>query len=194
MKLVEDVVPESYHKEISSVLTSVNFPWYFIPKSVPETENTDFVVDENTKDSGLFTHAFMNNGVITSNYFPLVRPILYFLEYKTDFKYQYIDRIKANFMVKDSEFPENFYNAAHSDVVTVDDEYKTFLYYVNDSDGDTVLFNEVMLPFLRPNSLTVNKRQTPKQNCGVIFSSNQMHASTPPRVADYRININFILK
>jgi hypothetical protein len=65
------------------------------------------------------------------------------------------------------------------------------VYYCNDSDGDTFLFEEFHYPII-PDSLTVHKLVSPKQNRAVIFESNRWHSSSNPRISPNRFVINFV--
>ena len=62
---------------------------------------------------------------------------------------------------------------------------KTLLYYVNDSDGDTLFFD---------NDLNITKRVTPKKNRAILFDSNMLHAGANPIKNETRIVINIIFK
>ena len=56
------------------------------------------------------------------------------------------------------------------------DEHTVVLYYVNDSDGDTIIYNE------REESSTYTEKQrvTPKQGRVVIFDGRQYHTAQQP--------------
>jgi len=66
------------------------------------------------------------------------------------------------------------------------------VYYCNDSDGDTFLFNEFFEQGTLPSRLTLAQRVTPRKNRAVIFESNRYHASSNPRKSSERIIINFV--
>ena len=71
----------------------------------------------------------------------------------------------------------------------VDDEgLITGLYYVNDSDGDTFLFNE-MNP--HRGALTVARRITPKRGTLVLFDATRYHAGNNPIDHPTRLTLNF---
>ena len=58
----------------------------------------------------------------------------------------------------------------------------TALYYVNDSDGDTVFFDD---------TYNIVQRIKPEKGKGVIFDNLIYHASTCPQVHNTRMVINF---
>ena len=72
------------------------------------------------------------------------------------------------------------------------------LYYVNDSDGDTVIFKRMtdsrfenqLNPDLDPNELEVLTTVSPKKGRCVLFDGRHYHASTRP-TQDIRTVINF---
>jgi hypothetical protein len=74
----------------------------------------------------------------------------------------------------------------------VDDNTYTLIYYVNDSDGETVLFNESHSH--DPIELTINHRQTPKEGCALLFKSNTYSANTSPTTTKAAIAINIIFE
>ena len=63
----------------------------------------------------------------------------------------------------------------------------TALYYVNESDGDTFVFNEQGLDI--PKRVTVKQRVEPKQNRLLLFDGAYYHASSCPKHHDYRLVI-----
>jgi hypothetical protein len=96
-------------------------------------------------------------------------------------------RAKANLMLRHSNYPKDFYTIPHIDHFG---EIETFLYYVNDSDGDTVVFNEKNTE----STLTVNNRITPVRGKSVLFDSSYFHSSTPPTEHNERVVLNFVFK
>jgi hypothetical protein len=64
------------------------------------------------------------------------------------------------------------------------------IYYVNDSDGDTFIFNETG-DQINISSLTIQHRVTPRQGRIVIFDGKYLHAGMHPTLSDFRSVINF---
>lgn len=75
------------------------------------------------------------------------------------------------------------------------------IYYVNDSDGDTYIFNEINdnydsgiedVKLIEKNKFTIKKRITPKKGKVLLFEGKYYHTSSWPKKNKYRtvININ----
>lgn len=99
-------------------------------------------------------------------------------------------RCKVNILWQKETFPENHYNVVHQDS---DENCVSMVYYVNDSDGDTWLFNQFYEEGVLP-KLSVAKRITPKKNRLVVFNGRRYHASSNPRNTRERIVINFVFE
>ena len=193
MIIIEDIVPKHFQQEIQNNLLGDNFPWYYNIDTAELNNKYACCIDKNTRDVKQFVHSFRNSNGSTSDYYSMVTPFLVILEniFERNFADRVI-RIKTNLIPKHSDFPENFYNAPHSDwgSVNPDEKSETLLYYVNDSDGDTFIFNE------KPpaENLTIKHRVSPKKGRAILFDSNYLHAGQPPRMADERCVINFVFR
>jgi len=68
----------------------------------------------------------------------------------------------------------------------------TAIYYANDSDGDTFIFNESYLEKIEDISkLTIKKRVSPKKGRVVLFPANTLHAGSFPTEHEDRMVINY---
>ena len=177
---------------------ALNLPWYYNQATNDFTgmSNEENMVHNNIKESPYFVNLLgcEKHGNSHEDIRPFV-PILQQLEKTT--KRNFIDRIirvKANFYVKDPNYPENHYHSPHIDMwddkKDKADAGEIFLYYVNDSDGDTFFFNE---PF-KSKEYSIKKRATPKAGTGILFENSLVHASSSPRISEYRVNINFVFR
>lgn len=189
MKIINDIVPVGYQKHILEIMTNSHFPWFY-NQGTSEQNTEGVITNEYTQDVKQFTHRFCTFND-TTPWFHIVTPIIVALEEKTGIRYLHrIMRIKANMIMQHQSYPLNFYNLPHTDVVPGDVESETLLYYVNNSDGDTIIFNE------RDGlvSLTEKYRVTPQMGKAILFDSHIMHASSPPIVNKERVVINFVFK
>ena len=91
------------------------------------------------------------------------------------------------------------YPVVHSPPVDWDDSHMTALYYVNDSDGDTVFYKEKRDETLSVSSYNWSKDQKfnvdqtikPVADRIVMFDGLTYHSSTTPCHTDYRLIINY---
>lgn len=71
--------------------------------------------------------------------------------------------------------------------------HKTLVYYINDSDGDTFLFDKLWNKDDKHYDLKTALRVTPKMGSAVCFDGHRFHAPSNPifRPRRYVLNINF---
>ena len=72
--------------------------------------------------------------------------------------------------------------------IDVSYEHMVVLYYVNDSDGDTYIFDKVLGD--RTGELNVIQKVTPKKGRVLVFNGNQYHSSSGP-TENVRCVINY---
>lgn len=194
MKTFDKLVPREYNNYIESVFMSENFPWFLTTKTVTYMDKS-CVFNNNVYDIPQFVHLFYRNDSINSEYYKLVTPFISELEKQTGKTYlDRLIRIKANLMYKRQDYPIDSYCSPHcdcSDNVGRPVETESLIYYVNDTDGDTLIFNEVF-DGNHINQLTIAERITPNRGHSVLFNSTALHTGTPPRSHDFRIVINFV--
>jgi len=107
------------------------------------------------------------------------------------FKYE-LQRVKWNFNPKLSKSYKDKFMNPHCDI---NKGGWTAIYYVNNSDGDTIIFNEKPTdPFLNDEELSIKKRIKNKKGRFVMFNQDYLHAGMPPINSDYRVVINFNFK
>ena len=202
MKIIENFLPKTYVEDLNFNMLGNQFPWYYA-KETSTYNSTDnlglhFVETKTTQDAPQFVHGLYANQTILSNNFSLVLPILHHVNDILEKNYlNKLWRCKANLLLRDSSYPKNNYHVAHTDgpgtKQEIDQSWISVLYYVNDSDGDTFIFNE-NLQKPKPKQLTIFKRIKPKKGTAIIFNANQFHASSSPKECNQRCVINFVLK
>jgi hypothetical protein len=192
---INNLTSKRHEDEIEKLLSSETFPWYYssVTSAVP---NFDYSKYPNVKENGMLSHLFRNENTVVSNYYFIISPLIVLLEKKFDLELENkILRVKANLLLKDESFPKNFCNMPHQDIY-VDEgvekpNIRSLIYYINDSDGDTVFFNEREM---LSKTLSINRKETPRKGNSVFFDSLHLHASTPPRKTNTRLIINFLFK
>jgi hypothetical protein len=184
-KLLKDLVPKSYSDMLLQEF--LNFSnWSFTSSASNVGENYD-KTDTNILDSTQFVHGIFNHK-IDSPLYHTVLPVIWFLEKETGIKIKRLLRIKVNCLTRDGF--ELKYNPPHVDVV--EPGCLSLIYYINDSDGDTVLFDKTIDQGF--DDLKIIERITPQQGSAFLIPSNQLHASSCPIKNNRRLVINFILE
>jgi hypothetical protein len=195
--VLDDVIPESFQDEVhTAIKTQVTWQYEQATSMGSKDSNNfiqgyDVIEDSNTIDGPQFTHYALLNGQ-PSPALQLIRPILYFVEKKLDWIVTDIGRIKINSMTRNGpNFTKDNYNIPHVDMPGPG--LLSMVYYVNNSDGDTFLFNEFQNSN-KVSSVSLKQRVTPKKGRAVIFDSNRFHASSNPINNSTRFVINFTFK
>jgi hypothetical protein len=196
--VLENFLPKLYANDLEAILCGEQFSWFYLPgtdsvyftDSITAIKNTK---NTNTKDSFQFCHSMFHHGKPVSKYYDLIYPIVYHISEIANKDYtNKVMRIKANLLTKINSVEDDSHHYAHVDQMNTHNQlYSSFLYYVNDSDGDTFFFEELWSN-PQPSELTLQKKVSPKKNSGVLFNSSQYHASSSPVKNKIRCVISFI--
>lgn len=187
--ILEDFLPESYQNFIEQQLEDMD-GWKYYSSASGVEKNFD-TSDTNIIDSPQFTHSIFaaDRGGPASHLFDDIKVMFWFLELKYGYVISEIFRIKANMLLPLGE--KNNYNPPHVDW-DQDDSYLSMVYYTEDSDGDTVLFDKFYEEGYE--NLKEIYRNKPKKGTAILFNSNRFHCSSNPTDSEHRRIINFIFK
>lgn len=185
---IDDVIPKLYQDQIEN--TANGLPWYFHPESArPDLNFT-------SSYSGFFHLAYdgASASPVVSAINAILVPVLFIFCERVGVPFQALARVRLGLFTKSSlDVPH------HNPHVDFYEPHKVALYYVNDSDGDTVIFkersSEVSLPqsaaLANGNKFTEARRIAPKRGRMVFFDGQQYHASMHPRAHPSRIVVTF---
>jgi len=170
----DGLITEKKLNDINKILLNKNFPWYYNH----QTSENDYNF-KNTFEHFQFAHWFVFNSEISSTYINDFKNVLD----NVPINYDLIVRAKANFL---PQVQNNSFNNPHKDIVRKDRQHKIGIIYLNDADGDTVIFNQ---------DKEIIKRVTPKAGRVLIMSGDLIHTSSHPNKTKHRIvlNINFLV-
>ena len=177
--VIENIVPLEIQNSIEKKFLGPNFPLFLNNRSVNLDEKTAFS-DPFTKDGYRLNHSFVHEG-------KLIEPIALALVQKIGLEPK-IASCKLNLTFPNPEFEKLDHFPAHFDTT---DRAVVAIYYVNDSDGDTLFFNEKNSDGI----FMVSSEYTPKKGTLVYFNESVLHANRPPNKSKARciINFNFLL-
>jgi hypothetical protein len=188
-----NIIPPRFADEIEQAMTSIEFPWYF-RENVSSQPGDPAVLtnDPNIKIRDAFIHLFYDTKWnIESQFAPLIKPLLYFIEKETGLRVVNVMRMRAVLTYRDPNWNEEHYLTPHVDDIDPSHTH-TFVYYVNDCDGDTFFYDELYTEWNNYNKRTLIKRFTPKKGTGVLFNGHRYHGNGVGRLHN-RIVINMNL-
>jgi len=184
----ENFVPQKVHDDIEKAM--LKMPWYF-----NTIENDIYSITTQTPTYFVNLIGCEQHGTTASDAKPFI-PLLKRLEEVTG--RSYIDRIvrmKANLYTRRPDFAEGHHHLPHLDIfdneTKLGDPGEILLYYANDSDGDTAFFEEKRIDTKNP---TLTGKLPHKKGMAILFDNTILHASASPRIAEYRMNVNFVFR
>ena len=182
-----DFLSQKYVNELETTLVDSRFPWYYHNYTSPLIQR-EVNFPETILDTSQFTHVFFQEKKATSSCYDLISDIIHEVEKTLDKKYLHrLYRAKANLIYKHPNYPEGYFNMPHVDMSF--EKIESFLYYVNDSDGDTIIFDKTEQD---TGVMMIKNRIKPQKGSGILFDSSFYHSSTPPKQSETRIVINFL--
>jgi hypothetical protein len=194
----DELIPKILQESIlTTVDGSESFPWYLLRKVGHTWAKGLIYKDPNVIDGGGFYHSVVDDKKIISKYYDYFKQILFFFTDKTGIEVDEIIRIRLRYTGQQHDHDENTYGPIHVDFTKYSEPYFTLLYYVEDSDGDTILFDKIFDPSTESyepeniSGLNIIYRQKPVQGKGLFFNGHRYHSGNYPIECQTRIVINF---
>jgi hypothetical protein len=177
--IFDNIIPKRQSEYILDSIFTDSFPWYFMPKIVDPNGESNY------QNVSGFNHFLLEDNKKVSQYFDMFYPIVMNVLDKQEVTCNQIVRMRLNLH---SCHPDSRmeYHLPHIDSFF---PHMNMICYLNDSDGDTFIFNEVNENFntqydseiVSNNKFTIKKRITPKMGRCVVFDGRYYHSSSYPK-------------
>ncbi len=182
--IIDDVINKIYQHTLEDVLLEEMGASWFLLDDIAYPSSAI----KNCRP-GIVHPMFEQNKGIMRPLYNLALPMVFESVSRINFKFSNVLRGRAFI-----QFPSNDNHANHPHIDT-NDQHLVCLYYVNDSDGDTIIYNETAddvqnLPGLDISMLTVRQTVAPKKGRVVLFNGRRYHSSSTP-IKNKRCVINF---
>ena len=184
MKVFDDIITKTEQEDLKNTLYGPKFNWFYI--------NDVTKIDNEKQQRPCLTHLFMDNGNINSEWYNIVTKISDNVNKKLKKKLRPIQvRSFLQLSLNEKLIGKDKVDTAHIDLYI---PHTVYLYYVNDCDGDTILYNykskngKKDIPYFE--NIKIKKRITPKQGRVVVFDGMIWHTSSQPTKGTRTI-INF---
>ena len=200
--IFDDFVEKDYQEKIKRELLGAEdhlgqqFPWYYI-------EDVTSAYDPDSQHRPGLSHQYVKLpkgldddedvkpkivGQVTSEYHELFVPMLKTVGVKLGMRN--INVLQGRSFLQFPINTDGTIDTAHIDIEE-DIDFMVALYYVCDSDGDTVIYNE--REELPNEKYTIKESVTPKQGRMVIFDGRLYHAAKQPINSNTRCIVNYNL-
>ncbi len=166
-------MPTEWWENIHEILDGHQFPWYLF-------KQTSYAEDRCYQ----MVHIYYKDNQVYSSCFGMMEPLIEEFQKQTGYKVENIDRMKSNLLFNRVISEEQKQKIIHKDIEKPN--YVSLIYYIKDSDGDTVLYKD--------DKKTELMRIQPKANRAVIFDSRTWHTGELPVKNQTRIVINCVFK
>jgi len=178
LEVFDDIIDKSLQEKIKLTLlkSGSNFPWFFL----------DDITTDEASTSQLrpgFFHLFCENFIDNSEFYSMIRPIVDNVAGKLKLKLPRTIKSRT-FLQVPLSLKDHTVDNAHIDM---NEPHVVFLYYVIDSDGDTIIYDKKWKSGSRDmNSkqtakLLIKKKITPKQGRVVVFDGRYWHTAEQPK-------------
>jgi hypothetical protein len=188
---IENAVPRLYQDQVELEATSDGIPWFFHEESA--RVNAGFAASY----CGFSHLAYHVREPVASATGASLIPMLFMFCDKAGLELDTILRIRMGLFTKNDA--EALHHNPHVDFA---EPHYTAVYYVNDCDGDTFVFNETLDDVSQEQApshaaqgkFTIARRISPQKGKMVCFDGRHYHASMHPTKSPVRIAITFNFK
>lgn len=192
--IIDNVLPKVVFDRLKNTLFSDEMPWYCDTTAYPQFMISDYTKEELKKDYS-FSHILLKDGQIRSDLYPFFELCCMLALEKAEIEYTEIFRIRAGLIM----YTENEH--IHGPHVDYQEPHKSGLLYINDNDGETIIYNE-KYEYCKLNTydyfvkklnkqVTVKDKIIPKENRFYCFDGMYYHSSSTPTDVGRRIVVNF---
>ena len=187
---IGNAIPKAYQEQVEQELGSNRMLWKFS--------------DEIARSASGFKEAYPGFGhmayladehePVISPMSSLLLPILFVFCDKANIEYNALLRIRVGLFTKTITEAKH-----HNPHVDYGEPHRTAVYYVNDADGDTVIFDQTFDDvgvedsgrYANENRFTICRSITPRKGTMICFDGRHYHASSFPTRASKRIAVTF---
>jgi len=188
---LDNIVDQETQDLIEETLLGSETDWHFARSSAYKKELFPEVSDKQRKSIFTFNHIIFNDNRVQDQNFNLYYKVINNIARQLELTVQSVTNIRAQLQLPINRPPGR--GIPHVDKHD-DKPYKVCLYYVNDVDGDTVLYKQTTKNStpedVKSGNLEEETRISPKKGRAIIFDGDVYHKASRP-TTDLRCVINY---
>tara|TARA_A200000113_G_scaffold193953_1_gene183777 strand:- start:9209 stop:9790 length:582 start_codon:yes stop_codon:yes gene_type:complete len=174
---IENVIEKDYQKQILDVVTDITFDWHFMEDTT--FEKTDTLNNSTPSFANLVYHPNNKENPGLEFFTPLLQNTCA----KAGLELDQLLRMRLGFLLNTKYMMPHVryqYNTPHVDF---EQDHYTACYYINECDGETVVFHETE----EAEKYKPMHKSMPQQGKVLVFNGKHYHASTCPKMFTKRI-------
>ena len=181
IKILDDFLPSYLQDFLEEEFYNGGLKFDLVKKTLPTIKNNDYFDDEQL-ECWIKLH---NNLNLDRSHYYLIPLQMGGLNLGATFDLANLFRAKLNITLNGKIHPSPKVNPPHIDI-KYDRPYFIGIYYVNDSDGDTIIYEGD-----NKDNLKIVKTITPKKGRFILMDGKRYHSSSHPTNTKKRIIINY---
>jgi hypothetical protein len=193
IKIIDNFLEDNEFNKLSEIMLSPKFPWFYIDTvSLPAVDGSLVIDPLAVETAGLNHSIFDREWNVTSFSYEYLLPL--FAKIEEDFGYtkDHLYRARSSLKWPKVGYTKDNYNLPHVDYFF---PHETMIYYINDSDGNTRIFDQEFTRThtdmgIGPENFTIKQQVEPKANRLVWINGFQYHTASNPINSDKRVIIN----
>ena len=175
-QVVNNVLPQRFADAIEQDIQQNDFPWYYLNDVTNSQYGTNYG----------FVNLLYNNGCILNDYYKFFKPAIFQIAEAVNAPIQDILRVRIGFLLPTNTATQN---TPHVDFYQ---PHLTACYYVNNSDGNTVIYDKtikdvgkeyndpIVKEFVGSTKFTTIATCSPEKNKVLVFNGQHFHSSSNP--------------
>ena len=169
-----------------------DLPWYYYESIAIGPDVTTYPHHPNVVTSSGFCHVFcwtQEGHCLQSNsvHWDVLEPMVKVICEETGYDFKTLYRCKMNLTTPQPSCPEGSFCIPHVDY---ERDHLVALLYVNNADGNTIVFEEQYKDGVRPEEVNIKKEITPLENSVLTFDGSFYHTAGIPVNSRERITLN----
>lgn len=196
LQIFDDFLEQKTFGEISEFVLSTKFPWFYGEHVSLDPAEADGMEDPLAVETWGFHHSiYEKEWDVKSFTYKIFEPLIEKIIRDFGFSHDHLIRARTSLKFQKQDHTSDNYNIPHVDYCF---PHESFIFYLNDSDGDTRIFDEWHDPG-RSNTdmvtiFNTQARVIPKANRLIWINGLQYHTASNPINNHKRViaNINFL--
>lgn len=174
---IENVIEHDYQKQIFDVVTDITFDWHFMEDTT--FEKKDHINTSTPSFANLVYHPDNKENPGLEFFTPLLQNTCT----KAGLELDQVLRMRLGFLLNTKYMMPHVRYQHNTPHVDFNVDHYTACYYVNECDGETIVFHETE----ESEKYRPMHKSMPQQGKVLVFNGRHYHASTCPKVFTKRI-------